>query len=274
MNSIAFKARYGPLALVAGASQGLGAAFAEQIAACGINLVLVARRATLLDSLAGRIKSAYNVDVRTLALDLAQDDAALKISEALSDVEVGLVVYNAALSVIGPFMDRPLEDHLAEIATNCRTPLSLAYEFGKPMRSRGRGGIILMSSLSALQGSAYISNYTATKAYSMILAEGLWEELRHNGVDVLACSAGAVSTPNYLGSLTAGKESNGAPSGAMTPEAVARETLAALGREGSFVPGFTNKVAAFMMRRVLPHGLAVRIMGQVMRRLYGNYARS
>lgn len=262
-----FKDRYGSWALVAGASAGLGEAFAEQIAAKGLNVALVARRESLLNELRDKLTTTYHVEVRTIPLDLARDDAPSVISEALNDVEVGLLVYNAALSVIGPFLDRPLEDHLNEIAINCRTPMSLTYNFGKQMQARKRGGIILMSSLSALQGSANIANYTATKAYNTLLAEGLWEELRREGVDVLACLAGAVSTQNYMDSLSNG---SGSPAGAMTPSAVVAQTLAALGKEGSFIPGFSSKAAAFVMRRLMPHGLAVRIMGRVMRQLYGD----
>jgi short-subunit dehydrogenase len=264
-----FKEKYGPWALVAGASAGLGESFAEQIAAQGINVALVARREEVLNSVRDKLATTYHVEVRTIPLDLGRDDAATVIAEALADVEVGLLVYNAARSVIGRFLDRPLEDHLAEIATNCRTPMSLAYGFGMRMQARHRGGIILMSSLSSLQGSANIANYTATKAYNTLLAEGLWEELRRDGVDVLACCAGAVSTQNYLDSLATGK-SSGSPAGAMTPQAVVKETLAALGKEGSFVPGLSSKAAAFVMRRLMPHGLAVRIMGRVMRQLYGD----
>jgi short-subunit dehydrogenase len=265
-----FKEQYGPWALVAGASEGLGEAFAEQIAAKGINVALVARREALLNTLRDKLIAKYRVEVRTIPLDLAREDAVSVISDALQDVKVGLLVYNAALSVIGPFMDRPLADHLNEITINCRTPMSLAYIFGRQMQAQRRGGIILMSSLSALQGSANIANYTATKAYNMILGEGLWEELRRDGVDVLACAAGAISTPNYVASLANGNASKGSPAGAMSPETVVTQTLAALGKEGSFFPGFSSKAAAFVMRRLMPHGLAVRIMGRVMRQLYGS----
>jgi short-subunit dehydrogenase len=264
-----FRARYGPWAIVAGASAGLGAAFAEQIAAQGLNLLLVARRLELLEQVGAHLVSTYAVQVRTIPLDLARDDAAATIAGAAEDLEIGLLVYNAAYSAIGPFLDRSLEDHLTENAVNCRTPLGLAHTFGQPMRRRGQGGIILMSSLSALQGSALIAHYAATKAYNLLLAEGLWEELRGAGVDVLACRAGAVSTPNYLQSISRpGQTTAEPPLGAMSPEVVVADTLAGLGRAGSLIPGLSNQAAAFMMQRVLPRGLAIRLMGRVLRRLY------
>jgi len=267
-----FQSCYGPWAIVAGASAGLGAAFAEQIAEQRLNLLLVARRQELLEPLAARLAAASGAQARTLVLDLAGEDAAERVAAAADGLEVGLLVYNAAYSAIGPFLDRPLDDHLRELATNCRTPLALAHTFGQPMRRRGRGGIILMSSLSALQGSALIANYAATKAYNLLLAEGLWEELRQSGVDVMACRAGAVSTPNYLASLASSAgTTRRPPGGAMTPEAVVAETLAGLGRGGSLIPGAGNRGAAFLMERVLPREFAIRLMGRVLRGLYAHY---
>jgi short-subunit dehydrogenase len=270
-----FRSRYGPWAIVAGASAGLGAAFAEQIAAQRLNLLLLARRPDLLEKVGAQLAATYGVQVRTMALDLAGDDATARVAAEAGGLDVGLLVYNAAFSAIGPFLDRPLEDHLREIATNCRTPLGLAYTFGQLMRQRGRGGIILMSSLSALQGSALIANYAATKAYNLLLAEGLWEELRGAGVDVLACRAGAVSTPNYLESLSrAGRPAARPPAGAMLAEAVVAAALVGLGRGGSLTPGFSNQAAAFVMGRLLPRGLAIRLMGGVLRRLYADEAQA
>lgn len=257
-----FRARYGPWAIVAGASQGLGAEYAAQLAACGLDLVLIARRDKMLAVLADKLTADHGIQVRALPLDLARDDLASAVAAETAGLEIGLLVYNAALSVIGPFYDRPLADHLIELQVNCRAPLTLGYALGQGMRARGRGGIILMSSLSATMGSALIANYAATKAYNMVLAEGLWEELRTHGVDVMACCAGAVSTPNFAAS---GPNGSG---GSMPPRAVVSETLAALGKYPSFIPGRGNRLAAFALRR-LPRRMTVRLMGRVMRGMYG-----
>ncbi len=264
MNGNEFRKRYGPWALIAGASSGLGAEFAEQLAACGLNLVMVARRAPLLESQCERLTAAHSIQARPLPLDLADSNSAAIINSRTADLDVGLVVYNAAYSAIGPFLDRPLEEHLKEIETNCRGPLQLAYTFGKRMCARGRGGIILMSSLSALQGTALISNYTATKAYNLILAEGLWEELRREGIDVLASCPGATDTPNYLASTRRH------PAPVAAARVVVAETLAALGREPSVVPSYTNKLTAFLMQRLIPRKMAIAIMGRVLRSMYAN----
>jgi len=259
-----FQARYGPWALIAGASAGLGAAFATQLAARGFKLILIARRKEMVESLGASLVADYATEVRVLPLDLARAEIGPQIVMATSDLEVGLLIYNAASSIIGPFFEGSLHERLGEIDTNCRAPMTLVYLLGQQMLTRKRGGIILMSSLSAFQGSALIANYTATKAYNLLLAEGLWEELRTRGIDVLACCAGATSTPNYLSSTPAG-------SGrihAMTPEAVAAETLAALGRQPAIIPGRFNRLASFVMRRLLSRRAAIRLMGRTLRGMY------
>lgn len=258
----AFRARYGPWALIAGASEGLGAEFATQLAARGINLLLLARRAELLQTLSAHLQSAYAVDVRALPCDLAREDLGQVVSEAIGEIEVGLLVYNAAVSMIGPYFETSLEDHLREIAVNCRAPMTLAYLLGLPLLKRGRGGILLMSSLGGAQGSALLANYTATKAYNRLLAEGLWDELRAGGVDVLASCPAAVSTPGYLASAPRGSMS------AMSPRAVVSASLAALGRGPTVIPGWSARVAYALMQRVLPRKSAIVLMGRVLRRMY------
>lgn len=172
---------------------------------------------------------------------------------------------NAAISIIGPFFQTPLQRHLDEISVNVRGVLTLSYLLGKRMLERRRGGILLMSSLSSLQGSALITNYTATKAYDRLLAEGLWEELRAQNVDVLVCIASAISTTNYLANQPGSERIS---SSAMTPRAVATEALAALGKQPVVIPGRGNRMASVVMQRLLPHKTAIQLMGRVMRGMY------
>lgn len=261
-----FAARYGLWAIVAGASEGLGAAYAEELAARGLNLVLVARRFELLQSLASTLSKKYNVETRVIALDLATSDAVEQITQNTNDVEVGLLIYNAAFSAIGPFLERPLEDHIKEINTNAYTPLKLIYLFAEQMLPRGRGGIVLMSSLSAFQGSAYISTYAATKAFNIVLAEGLWEEWREGGVDVLVCVSGAVKTPNYVTSEP--EQTGGLGDMTMNPDQVVREALNALGKQPYVIPGRMNRISSFVMRHLLPRKMAIKFMGKILREMY------
>ncbi|MDJ0848369.1 MAG: SDR family NAD(P)-dependent oxidoreductase [Myxococcota bacterium] len=257
-----FRSRYGPWAVVAGASEGLGAAFATQLAERELNVLLVARRAERLRELAAEIERTHGVETRALAVDLADDGACAAIGEAAAGLEVGLLVYNAALSVVGPFFAAPLERHLAELDVNCRRPLELAYRLGAPMCERGRGGIVLMASLAGAQGSPRIAHYGATKAWNRVLAEGLWGELREHGVDVMACCAGATRTPRYLADRPGDRRS---PVPEMEPEDVAREALSELGHTPSMIPGRVNRVVSQLMQRLLPRRTAIELMGRASR---------
>jgi uncharacterized protein len=261
-----FSARYGQWALVAGASYGLGAAYARQLASLGLNLVLVARSADALEILADQIRNQYKVQVRALTQDLSAADAVEQITSRVSDLEIGLLVSNAAVSCVGPFLETSLEDHFREIQVNVSTPLALAHLLGQKMVERGRGGIILMSSLSSTQGSPLISNYAATKAYLRILGEGLWDEFRPAGVDVISCWASSIATPGFESSIREGK-TNG-PVRPLTPGQVARETISNLGRSPWIIPGRTNRAAAFFMQRLMPRRMAVEMMGRVLRKMY------
>jgi len=261
-----FRSKYGPWALVAGASEGLGAEFARQLAAKGLNIVPIARRQALLEQLARELEFEHRVEVRPLAIDLSDPRAAAAIVERTRDLEVGLVVYNAALSPIGPFLERHLDEKLRVLDVNCRTPLILVHEFARIMAERGRGGLLLVSSMSALQGSPLVATYAATKAFGLILGEGLWEELRRHGVDVLAFCAGATRTPNFEASQPE-KAPRFAPA-PMEPAAVAAEALACLGKTPSAIAGRGNRLVSLLMHRLLPRRLSIEIMGRATRAMY------
>jgi len=259
--------RYGPWAVVAGASEGIGAAFAHALASRGLNLVLVARRAAPMEALAGDLASRHGIETRVLALDLARPESLTTLLSGIRDLEVGLLVWNAAQSLIGPFLEQPLDGHLRELEVNCRGPLSLAHALGREMVARRRGGIILLSSLSGMQGTALVAHYAATKAWNRVLAEGLWWELGKHGVDVLACVAGATDTPGYRATEPPDGKASKVP--VMSPDAVAEEALGALGRTPSLIAGWRNRGAAALLVRLLPRRTAVRIMGKTMDSLYG-----
>ena len=261
-----FAARYGSWAIVAGASEGLGAAYAEELAVRGLNLVLIARRYELLESLASRLSEKYGLETKVIALDLSNPHAVDSILKDTHDLEIGLLIYNAAFSAIGSFLERSLDDHLKEIHTNIYAPLNLVYFLGERFLTQGRGGVVLMSSLSAYQGSAYISTYSATKAFNIVLAEGLWEEWRGQGVDVLVCVSGAVKTPGYVASEP--QRTGGLGDRTMNPEQVVKEALNALGNRPYVIPGRINRLTSFVMRHLLPRKVAVQFMGRVLRRKY------
>jgi short-subunit dehydrogenase len=201
-----FKERYGPWAVVAGGSQGIGEAFARQLALRGINLLILGRRERPLKELAEKITSIHSVEVRHYVFDLSETGSISELEKAARDIEIGLVVYNAVKSYIGNFFNTELEEHLRIINTNCSGPATLVHSFGKKMIERKKGGIILMSSMSGFQGTPLISTYGATKAFNLVLAEGLWGELKTYGIDVMACCAGPTLTTGYISSKPEGKK--------------------------------------------------------------------
>lgn len=248
-----FADRYGPHALIAGASAGIGAAFATQLAARGIAPVLVARRSEPLQEMAFRLGG------RAVAADLGTVAGLAAVADQTAGLDVGLVVANAAYAPSGPFLDRPIEDLFRVLDVNCRAVIALAHQFLPAMVGRGRGGLIVMSSLAGQQGSPGLATYAASKAFGAILAEGLWGELRGVGVDVVTCVAGAVSTPN----LVAAKASK-AP-GTVVPDVVARAALDALGRTPRVVPGAMMRFSAQLMSRLVPRRTAINVIARAAR---------
>ena len=249
-----FRSRYGPWALIAGASEGIGAAFAEALAKRGLNLVLMARREQKLYEFAQRLESEYGIQTDGYPIDLAEFEAVRSVMAELSQ-EIGLLVYNAAYSPIGYFRDVSGQELQKIISVNVSTPLMMIKQLSEQMIPRKKGGILLMSSLSGTQGSPKIATYAATKSFNTILAEGLWHELKSEGIDVLACTAGAVRTPGYMSSA----DQKDAP-GTLDPEQVVEEALAALGSGPTATPGRTNRIAKFLMGRLLPRKTAIKIM--------------
>jgi short-subunit dehydrogenase len=252
-----FARRYGPWALVAGASEGIGAAFARALAARGVHLVLVARRPAPLSELA----SALPVPTVTVAADLSTADGVAEVFAAAEPYEIGLVVANAAYSPGGRFVDLDRADTRRVLDLNCGCLLELAHEFLPPMVARGRGGLVVMSSAAGMQGGPWYTAYAASKAFGAVLAEGLWWELRGSGVDVVACIAGAVSTPGLARELR-----KRAP-GTVTPEVVVEAALRGLGRGPRTVPGAFMRFSTALMAHALPRRTAIDIMGRATDRL-------
>jgi short-subunit dehydrogenase len=233
-----FAERYGPWAVIAGGSEGVGESFARQLAEQGINLVLLARREGPLEYLANSIRRAYDVQVQILPVDLTYPDLVERVRTLTDELEIGLLIYNAG-STIGynRFPDWSSEELEFMLRLNCHAPVNLAHHFSKGMRERGRGGIIFLSSLAAFTGSAWMSIYPATKAFDQILAEGLWHDLKPDGIDVLCLTLGATKTPSH-GDMDFDAW---APGIAMECDDVAREGLENLGKGPIWVAGEQNR---------------------------------
>lgn len=250
-----FTDRYGPWALVAGASEGIGAAFARDLSARGLGVVLVARREAPLAAVAAELPGPS----RVIAADLSLVDGTERVLREIEDLTIGLVVANAATSPIGPFASHDPAALQLALDLNCRAPMVLARHLLPSMVTRKRGGLIVMSSLAGQQGSPGLAVYAATKAFDAVFAESLWAEMRPHGVDVLACVAGAVSAPR-----TAESASARVP-GTVTPEAVVAAAMRALGRRPRVVPGATMRLSSALMSRLLPRSTAISIIGRASR---------
>ncbi len=251
-----FLERYGPWAVVTGASSGIGRALAGRLAEAGLNLVLVARSRPALEELAASLSARHGVQVRVIDADLALASAIEAIDAATADLDVGLLVASAGFGSSGPFLEADLAAETEMLMVNGRAVLQAAHRFGRRFRSRGRGGLVLLSSIVGFQGLPYAAHYGATKAYVQTLAEGLHEELRADGVDVLAAAPG----PTHSGFAGRAGMTLGM---ALDPEAIAPAILAALGHQATILPGALSKLLTYGLVP-LPRWLRVRIMGKVM----------
>ncbi len=264
--SMSLKERYGDLALVAGASEGIGAAYARQLAAEGINLVLIARGKEQLDRFASELINQYGIEVKTIQEDLSEPDAATRIVDQLKGYSINMLIYNAGNSYIGKFEEKEWNVHKEIAFTNMITPMQLTHLLVPAMLEKGKGAIIFMASLAGFQGTPFIATYAATKAFDQILAESLWYEWKDRGVDVLACCAGATASPNFL-KTNPGKQHFLAPK-VQTPDEVVTECLMRLGKTPSFITGRANKMASFFMKRILSRKKAVMTMGDTTKKMY------
>jgi uncharacterized protein len=190
MTNDEFQHRYGPVALVTGASSGIGEAFAAALAARGLDLMVVARRLDRLGALAERLTKAHRIRVQTLQVDLARPEAARQMLDATRGLDVGLVVSNAGFGLKGEHAANDPQAMADMLMVNCNVPMQLAHGFIPRLRRRGRGGVILTSSVEGLIGCPYSTAYSATKALVVALGEGLWGELQPEGIDVLTLCPG------------------------------------------------------------------------------------
>jgi len=265
-NADSFAKKYGPWALVTGASYGLGAEFARQLAAMGFNLVLAARTENLLTELARALEREHHITAKIIVIDLAREDMLDTIKKTTDSLEIGLLINNAGQSKVGPFLNLSADFLLYQFHTNARAVLILTRHFGEKMAAQGRGGVIFLSSGSALHGSPFCANYSGTKAYDLMLAEALWAEWRPLGVDVLGFIAGLTRTP--------GMEANGlkpvsyVPVG--QPDKVVRSALKALGKKASAADGIRNRLG-YKIFDLVPRSFSTGSLGKSMNAMFGPF---
>ena len=259
---MSFAEKYGPWAVVAGASDGVGAAFAEGLAERGLNVVLLARRQAVLDEVAAGIETRTGVQTRTLAVDLARPEANQVIADATTDLEVGFLVYCAGADPnFQPFLANPVSVAEAMIQRNCTVPLQLCHHFAPAMVERGRGGIVVFGSGAGFVGAPNMVAYGATKAFDMVFAEALWGELHDKGVDVLGLILGKTDTPalrKLEGELGAATTDDGVPADAATVGEVIAAAFDNLSNGPTHLVGETMR-AGMQMLTSLPRNQAVEL---------------
>lgn len=253
-----FNEKYGPWALVTGASSGIGTKFAEQLAAKGLNIVLVARRKDRLEALAEDLKAQNSIKTHVIVADLTSESGIEIVKEETQNLDIGLLINNAGVEDSGHFLDTPIKKAIATLELNGKTPLVLTHHFARQMTARKRGGILFMSSLVAFQGTPYIANYAASKAYSLILAESLAAELQKYHVDVLSVNPGFTNT-----ALSPDFNFDGLPIKPIQPAHVVTEALKAMGTKRVVVPGTMNKFLYFTGKYLQPRRLNTFAFGKV-----------
>lgn len=260
-----FQKKYGPYAIVTGASAGLGEAFAEELAKRGVNLVLVARRKEKLDALAARLTAAYKVTAKPVALDLAQEGAVDILLRETETLDIGLVVINAALLVMGRFLDNDLKKETDVFRLNAFTAFLLAHHYGNQLRRKGRGGLLFVSSLIGFAVGPYQANYAATKAYISSLGQALHAELKPSGVDVLVLAAGGMNTE---GVQNLGLDFSKMPFPVVEPRPVAKLGLDTLKKKAVVIPGVINNFSDFLTKHLLPRSVSTRLFGSVIAKAF------
>ncbi len=256
--SLGLHARYGGWAVVTGASSGLGALFAEQLAAEGFPLVLTARRKDRLDELATRLGKEHGVETVVVPLDLGEPGATSDLVEAIGEREIGMVVANAGFGFSGRFEDQELATYERMIQLNCTAPTALCHALIPAMRTRGKGGVIIVSSVAGHQPTPFFAVYGATKAFDLMLAEALWDELRGTGVDVVGLCPGGTRTEFA-------DNAHMLDVSGMEPGPVVAAALRRLGRGPSIITGFSNLIAG-SLHRFLPRSWVVAATGSTLAR--------
>jgi uncharacterized protein len=251
------RARFGPWAVVTGASSGIGREFARQIAANGINVVLVARREMPMREAGNEFTAQYGVKHRVVSLDLTEPDALTLLGQATGDLDIGLAVVNAGAAMPGEFLSHDLDTLRYIMRLNAMSCLEVAHHFGGRLASRGHGGIVLVSAAGSRHGVPNMANDAATKAYVLTLGKGLHTEFGRHGVSLSVLQPGATDTPALdLFGIRPGST----PVKPMTVMQCVAEGLDALGaNRAARIPGRLNRT----FDRLIPGRVTSRLMGRM-----------
>src|SRR6266481_4345789 len=247
------KKRFGPWALVTGASSGIGKEFGRQIAASGINIVLVARREDLLREAGVEFSKRYGVEHRVVVIDVSREDFIGQLASATDDLDIGLVVSNAGTGNPGEFLKLDRQLHQATLRVGTMAHLDITHHFGAKLVKRGRGGLMLAGAMGAEAGVPRMANDGAAKAYVHSLGEALHYEFKPRGVYVTVLAAGFTNTA-VLEKF--GLEPKTMPMKPMSVEQCVSEALGGLRKNRSkVIPGRLNRI----LNALVPASLARKI---------------
>ncbi len=255
-----FVTRYGPWALVTGASSGIGEHLARGLAARGLHLVLTARRVPELEALAASLRSAHGVEVRVAGVDLAEQTFLEQLASVCADIDVGLVVANAGFGLKGEHHTLDPARLTAMLNVNCHAPMLLANAFAPRLVARGRGGLLFTGSIESFLPFPWSGAYAATKSFVTSLGEAMAVELEGHGVDVMVLAPGSTDTQ---APVSQGVDRR-ALVGLMQPGEVAERALLRLGRARVYIPGWKSRLLVALLTS-LPRRLAIRLAGRGIR---------
>jgi hypothetical protein len=257
MNSKLDKKRFGPWALVTGASSGIGREFARQIAAAGTNVVLVARRESLLEEVGRNLAKDFGVEYRAVAADLSHAGFLEKLAEATDYLDLGLIVSNAGTGNPGKFLTIDREELQNLLRLNTMSHLDIAHHFGQKLARRRKGGLLFVGAMGALAGNPYMANDVAAKAYVLILGESLHYDFQQMGLNVTVLTPGATDTPVLT---KFGIDAATMPMKPMSVEQCVAEGLAALSaNRATCIPGRMNRI----MLNLMPRSLVRKMVGKM-----------
>jgi len=257
--------QYGGWALITGASAGIGREFARAIAAKGVDCVLVARREERLKELTEELRGTRGVQCRYVALDLAEPDAVPRLTDAVKDIPVGVLVNNAGFGHGIPFEKSDTARLSQMIAVNCTVPALLTRALLPAMLKRKRGAVIIVASTLAVMNSPYEAVYGATKAFDLSFGLSLWAEMRGRGIDVLTLCPAGTKTEFFAAQGHPPERQARFETLADTPDKVAAIALGKLGKRA--MTGPISFAAPAFLTRFLPRSVVTRITGHVMKRI-------
>jgi uncharacterized protein len=255
----------GKWALVTGASAGIGKAFAEELAAGGTNLVLTARRADRLENLASKLRAAHKIDAEIFPADLAQPNAPDELLHFTlkRNLLIDLLINNAGFGAYGELTAVSVDRLLEMIQVNCAAVVHLTHLFLASMVQRRKGDILIVSSTAAFQAVPYISTYAATKAFDLLFAEGLAEEMKPHGIRVCALCPG--STESEFREVANQTQAPAANRRQEPADKVVRNGLKALAEGRSFVISGVGNYLGATVQRLVPRRVVTSIAAKLFR---------